>query len=400
MPTFDRPDGICDFVFQTAQELAHQNVVIILALGENWRGRSGLKKWLSAFQELSHTTMAQTSVKNDGLAVYLGMFHFLPFQRFDGVKKANEKLNLLILNLVISTQFSASEKLLWVFNPSDGQALSSFDLQAWHLHYDAVDWHTSCFPERQKQISMKRKQLVQLADSITVLTQPVLERIKKLTKKKIELVPQGFDVQGLTAKSNAPESLLKLKRSLKKLRKPIIGYFGAVSARLDIALLCDVAKHSPDFHFVFIGPRGPDESATISSKIEHEIDLLLRMPNVSWHPAVQRACLLTMMEDCAALILPYNTSYEFNQCCFPMKAMEYLFAGKPIVATPVPSLRSYQKVIKLADSATAFTRLLDEAVKKPLTPAQKNFGQRIVKAQTWHAKLDCVDAYLNKMLRS
>ena len=396
LPTFDRPDGICDFVFQVARDLAHQNVVIILALGENWQGRSGWRKWyqvLGQLREIDHTKIHKS-------VLYLGLVQFMPLQRMGLFRNLNIWINLTLLNVVMSSSFNRTGKMLWIFHPHDSQALPYFQDSGWHLHYDVVDWHQSCLPDRQKRIETERLQLIKRADSITVLTTSVLNKIKQLTYKKIALVAQGFDIDGFSVKKKLPQHLSELMQRLKRRNKHLVGYFGGVSARLDVDMLNSVIQRSPDIHFLFVGPRQQDESATISADSERDIDKLLQLSNVSYYPAVQRNYLSQLMEQCSALVLPYDMRYEFNQCCFPMKIMEYFYAEKPIVSTSIPSLKVYKGLIHFADSSISFASRLKEVVETSLSDLQKQKARQIVLSQTWKAKLDSVDVYLGKMLRS
>lgn len=396
IPTFDRPAGICDFVFQVARDLAHQNVVIILALGENWRGRSGWQRWYQVLRQLRQ----KNAEKNSEAYFYIGLFQFVPLQRIKMLRELNTWLNLTILQLVLTHSFKKTSKMLWVFHPDDTQVLSSFPSPTWHLHFDAVDWHTSCFLERQKRIDRERRHLISVADSITVLTTPVLKKIQDLTSKTVALVPQGFDIESFKETKKLPARLSKMLILLRKKETPIVGYFGGVSTRLDIDLLRNVIQQSPGLNFLFVGPRQKEEAAKISVESECLIDELLQLSNVFYYPAIQRGCLPQLMEECSALILPYDLEFDFNKCCFPMKIMEYLYATKPIISTSVPSLKTYEELIQFADTATTFSIKLSEAVGTTLSKEQKQNARQIVLNQTWPAKLDSVDVYLYKMLRS
>ena len=53
-------------------------------------------------------------------------------------------------------------------------------------------------------------------------------------------------------------------------------------------------------------------------------------------------------------LVPYAAT-EFNRWSFPMKALEYLAAGRPVVATSLPAMRWLEtEHIALADTAEEF----------------------------------------------
>ena len=54
--------------------------------------------------------------------------------------------------------------------------------------------------------------------------------------------------------------------------------------------------------------------------------------------------------------MPYGRT-EFNKHSFPMKTLEYLSAGRPVVATSLPAIRWLDTdLVPLADTPEAFAR--------------------------------------------
>lgn len=401
IPTFDRPEGICDFVFQTALDLAGQNVVIILALGENWRGVSGWKRWrlaVTATRQKVSVNSSQNEVV--GTYIYLGLYQFLPFQRFSIIKKLNLQLNLFLLRVLALDKAIAKHKLLWLFHPQDSQVLQFFDLKKWQVHFDVVDWSTSSVPLRKELLDRQRQKILEVASSVTVLTKPLQQKIKKMFNRPLALVPQGFDLTGFTSTETLPRSVAKDLKKLQLKRKPLVGFFGGINSRLDINLLKQVVSSARDIEFLFVGPRESDDSVRTSSAQEVALDELLAQPNVSRFLPLERKYLLHLMEACAVLTIPYDLSSEFNRCCFPMKVMEYFYVGRPVVATPIPSLLNYAPHVITAQSSMSYVKALRTALKSKPTVQQRSASRKIALTQTWTKKLDCVDEYLNKMIRS
>lgn len=387
IPTFDRPDSICDFVYQTAKELAYQNVVIILALGENWRGRSGWQTWKQRIQDVKSA--------KEGQSVTIGLFHFLPFQRFEFVRQLNAQLNYWYLVLLLESNFSSLQKIFWMFHPRESHLLSFF--KTWHVHFDCVDWHSSPDRERREQLDRQRRRLIDQADSITAITEPVRQRISALKGIAPPIVPQGFDISGF--EQTEPLSS-ETERMLTRVNgKTIVGFFGGMNQRLDTGMLIEVAQQHPTLSFLFVGPRGTDENVSQSADGEVLLDKLLEQPNVLWIPSLKRNQLLPLMERCDVLTIPYDLQWEFNYCCYPMKVMEYFFAEKPILSTSIPSLLPFSQ-ITFADTADEWSKKLETLIKKPLSAKQQSASQEIARSQTWKKKLDSVDVYLSEMLRS
>lgn len=389
LPTFDRPDGICDFVFQTARELSDENVVIILALGENWRGISHLLRWWRTLSQLQHCHSGQ---------VVLGIFQFMPLQRFALSRNINLGVNIYFLQYFGLRKHRTFSKILWIFHPFESIVLPFFPKKSWHLHLDIVDWHTSGNAVRQHLIDMSRRLLLQRADSVSVISKAVQQRLAILFGKDAELVPQGFDATELLKKRRVVNVEQQLKR-VKRSGRTLVGYFGGINQRLDLDLLEYLVKQKSNFTFLFVGPISEDDSVELLPSFTQRRQALLSAPNVKHLPRLPRESLLPLMQLCDALIIPYDLSSDFNSCSFPMKVMEYFVAGRPIVSVDIPSLRTF-KHIAFGRSPSEFMTLLEKAVRHPLTESQQVAATETAFAQTWKAKLDSVDRYLARVIRS
>lgn len=388
IPTYDRPEGICDFVYQTAKDLADQNVVIILALGENWRGRDGWQKW---FQTIQTARRADSKKKY----LYTGVFHFIPLQRFSFFRNLNTAVNLTLFQLLVSSNRENFEKILWIFHPQESNLLPYF--KNWHVHFDCVDWHSPVDKKDSELLQASRKRLIEAAESITVLTQPVLAHVQAVTEKEVTLVPQGFDALSLAAVESPPQDVL---RRVKKMKKPVIGFFGGINQRIDVHMMLEVVQHHTDWSFLFVGPRGRDQSAYLSEREEKDLDVLLRQKNVTWVKKLKRTQLLPLMKKCDVLSIPYDLRWEFNHCCFPMKIMEYFGTKKQIVSTQIPSLLEYKDLIYFGNTPKEFSSVISKAVRRRFNTSEEKKIDSIILHQTWKRKLDAVDVYLNKVLPS
>ncbi len=140
---------------------------------------------------------------------------------------------------------------------------------------------------------------------------------------------------------------------LRNIPSPIIGYTGAIiESRLNSALLLDLAKQLPDYHFVFVGPE--DEH------FQHHP--LHQLKNVHFTGRKEVEELPQYIQHFDVCINPQilNPITDGN---YPLKIDEYLAMGKPIVATNTHTMRDvFAKHTHLAVSTEEWISALKTAV--------------------------------------
>jgi len=87
-------------------------------------------------------------------------------------------------------------------------------------------------------------------------------------------------------------------------------------------------------------------------------------------------------------LTPYTDS-AFNRASFPLKTLEYLAAGKPVVSSDLPAsrrLREETSEIRLAGNADEFARLVLDAVKQSYDPAAVMHRRAVAREHSWAAR--------------
>ncbi len=176
--------------------------------------------------------------------------------------------------------------------------------------------------------------------------------------------------------------------ALAALPAPRIVFTGAVVAtKLDMGLLVELAKARPSWSFALVGPVGLGDPSTDVSALAAEPNLhLLGARTYEQLPSVLRAA--------AAGLIPYARN-QLTDSIFPMKVYEYLAAGLPVVATPLPSLSKIDSVA-CAPGADGIARLLDEELAED-TPKRRAERSQAAAAHSWEGRIEQIAAALDAL---
>jgi glycosyltransferase involved in cell wall biosynthesis len=167
------------------------------------------------------------------------------------------------------------------------------------------------------------------------------------------------------------------------LKAPRIVFTGAiVAAKLDLPMLAELARLRPSWSFALVGPIGPGEPRADVSQLEAEPNIHLLGPRRYGElPDVLRAA--------DAGLIPYARN-TLTESIFPMKVYEYLAAGLPVVATPLPSLSGVSDIATARDAA-GIAELLGEALAAD-NPERRAERSRAAASHSWERRLDEIAA--------
>jgi glycosyltransferase involved in cell wall biosynthesis len=190
-----------------------------------------------------------------------------------------------------------------------------------------------------------------------------------------------------------PASATGMPEALRALKRPIVGYVGSLRKEMDRALLAEVSRLAPELTFVLAGPVLADVSG------------LTRRPNVIFLGPLTHAETVHHMAWFDAGIIPYALN-AYTADIMPVKLLEYLAAGLPVVATGLPEVRRFAAAhgpaVSIADGAEAFTAALRAALAED-TPARAAHRAEIARHHDWTARIammsDLIEAALARRRR-
>jgi teichuronic acid biosynthesis glycosyltransferase TuaH len=206
---------------------------------------------------------------------------------------------------------------------------------------------------------------------LVVAANPEVAATWRRRGRDVALVPYGCDAAAFAAVDRAPIPLDV------DLPRPIAGFVGHVGERIDLRLLEAVAARGRSL--LLVGPRHPRfEAARLAT--------LLARPNVRWVGARPFESLPAYLGVMDAGLVPYTRS-GFNVASFPLKTLEYLAAGLPVVATDLPAHRWLDtELIAIADGPEAFAHAVDAALAEPRDGGRAALRRAFAGRHSWSVR--------------
>jgi glycosyltransferase involved in cell wall biosynthesis len=209
-------------------------------------------------------------------------------------------------------------------------------------------------------------ELTKAADIVFVCNQSLLESHRAFNAN-IHLSPHGVDTEAY-ALANSPDT--PIPEAVNGLARPIIGFWGLLDQWLDLTILEDIARARPDWTVLLIGRAAVDVSA------------LKRMPNIVFAGVQPYADLPKWAKAIDVCILPFTQASLKLRAMSPLKLREYLAAGKPIVAVPVPEAKQFDHVLLTAEDGPGFVLAIEKALATN-SPELVALRQKMVEGNTW-----------------
>jgi glycosyltransferase involved in cell wall biosynthesis len=214
------------------------------------------------------------------------------------------------------------------------------------------------------------------ADLVLASAPALAERLRTISRNVV-YAPNVADTE-LFAQALEPSPPATLDPAMAALPAPRIVFTGAIVAiKLDIPLLVELARLRPAWSFALVGPVGPGDPRT-------DVSALAAEPNVHMLGRRDYAELPDVLRAADAGLIPYARN-ELTQSIFPMKVYEYLAAGLPVIATPLPALAGVAGIAS-ASTAQDIAREIEQALADD-SPARRAERSRAAAEHSWDQRL-------------
>lgn len=257
-----------------------------------------------------------------------------------------------------------------------GETLSILDLPFWArlafsmsnntVIYDCMDDHAG-FSTNSSTMLMSEEQLEQRADLVITSSAGLYTKVQQQNENTILIRNAGEFAHFSSPQTKGPEILSNVLG-------PVIGYYGAISEWFDIGLVERLARMHPEWSFVLVGNTFGCDTSRVA-----------KLPNVIFTGEVPYTELPEYLHAFDVCMIPFLVN-RLTLATNPVKAYEYMSAGKPVVSTRLPEVELMSDLVYLASNEDEFEKSIQIALSDrenaKLIQARKEFARE----NTWESR--------------
>ena len=241
--------------------------------------------------------------------------------------------------------------LLWTYNPRTANllGLSAYTRTLYHC-VDAIDAQPGMDGPRLRR---DEQRLCEQVDLVVTTTSFLQQRCALRAKRCVQL-PNAVDIEHF---QQALDPQVQLPADLACIPEPRLLFVGAIAAyKLNLPLLAELARACPQWSIVLIGGVGEGDPSTTLSAIADCPNIYLLGPRAY-------GALPAYLRGAAVGLIPALLN-DYTRAMFPMKFFEYLAAGLPVVATPLPALDPYAELVQREGDAAGFAQAIARVLQR------------------------------------
>ena len=373
-------DGLWRSRHQLMSRLAHHNKVIYVDPAKLLR--PVLREFFRNGGKIIAQSTSCATKDESGVLVFHSPW-WLPLTGRRPFRQISVWLYLKFLARVCKLQKDCSP-IVWLSRPtmSDfigrlNEKLSIYHVVDEYAAYTGVDAKTREWLNILEQLTMSRVDLV-------VVVTPALLKKKAPHNPNTYLVPNAVNFAAYA------EGNHEIPKDMAGIPKPIIGFTGLFSARLDLGLIQQAAKSKPDWSFVFIG-------AIDDAECTGQLSDLRRLANVHFlgsKPLDSLPCYLRNFDICT---IPYagNMSAEHAS---PLKLYEYAAVSRPIVTTDFPAARDFEGNLQIINSVGEYISACEQSLQMSRSDRRLVQNRNFAAKNTWEDRVAQISEIIQKKL--
>ncbi len=301
---------------------------------------------------------------------------YLPFLGSAWIRRLNTHLLRFQLRFALS-RIRFRNPITWTYTPSSAGVVGTLGESL--IVYHCVD-EFGAFSDAAPEIREHELDLIRKSDLVLVSSEDLLNK-KRDSKSRTYLVTHGVDYEHFR---RAADEATPVALELRDLPRPILGFHGLIADWVDLPLLGELARMRPRWSIVLVG-RGDTDLSPIQG-----------LPNVHVFGHRPYEKLPEYLRGFDIALLPFVVN-ELTLAANPLKLREYLAAGLPVVAAPLPEIARFEGLVTLASTPADYVSAIESLLaKKRVGPSRERSDQ--VAGESWDGKVAEIESLLSSVL--
>jgi glycosyltransferase involved in cell wall biosynthesis len=337
----------------------------------NRRPQMATKDFRRVFEKLAGFRKGLAQVQ-DGIWVLTPLY--IPFHGNPMIRELNRRLLGAQIRRALS-QLQIRRPITYTFAPTSADVVGTLGEDS--IVYHCVD-EFSAFSDAGAEVALRERELLGKAD-VVLCSAAGLYESKKGHNPHTYLVTHGVDYD-FFRKATSDDT--PIAEELRAFPKPVLGFTGLLADWVDLELLAKLAKRRPEWSIVLIG----------RSDVDLKIFDGVSNVHLLGHRPYNR--LPEFLRGFDVALLPFVNN-ELTVNANPLKLREYLAAGLPVVASPIPEVVRYASLVALANTAEEYEKEIDSILKKGESGPSKTRSAKMA-SESWDAKVIEIEKILRQ----
>ena len=242
-------------------------------------------------------------------------------------------------------------------------------------HYICLDDY-SLFDRAFLSLRELEQQLLEKVDS-SFSVSDILVQARVPKSGEAHFLPQGVDTDHFMPSADT------LPPNIASVKKPIVGFFGILTTWVDIDLVIRCARRYPNVSFVLLGRSTIDlTNVSMTSNMVH-------LGEVPYSELPRYA------NNFDVGLIPFHVN-SLTVAANPLKLLEYLSLGLPVVSTCLPEVEKFRDEVFIARDNEHFMQLIDVALQDN-TPERNHRRRARAEQFSWMTIVENISDTINRI---
>lgn len=375
----DWASGLKTSKYHLARKLAQHNRVLFV-------DSVGLRKPSAGRQDVGRAARKLLSFFRGARPVPEGLHVFtpivVPFCRGRAPIRFLNRLLLVWSIRWLMFRLHLSHPIVFSFLPAFSDVVGRLGEKA--VVYYCVDDMRGCDGTDVAWFEREETRLLEQADCVTCSSRLLASEFRE-RGYDAHYTPHGVDWDLF---SRAVREDLPLPADLRDIPEPRLGFYGFLSDEwVDYPLIKRMAAAHPEWHIVLIGK--PKAGMNLSALVPEPNIHCLGLKPFDQLPAYTR--------HFAVGLIPFRIS-QLTLHSNPLKLLEYLAGGLPVVCTDIPEVRAHEPWTAVAGSAGEFIAQCETAIAND-SPEARARRSAMAREHSWETRVGTIGSIVAAHLR-